>query len=288
MIETGAPRAGVAGWPVEHSRSPMIHRYWLKELDISGSYEKFAVRPGEFGQFAARIGEDGLVGANVTVPHKEAAFSACDRRTPVAEALGAVNTLWRQDGRLMGDNTDVAGFLANMDESASGWAEQRRLAVVIGAGGAARAIVYALISRGFERIAVVNRTQERAEALAAHFGDPARAAPWADLSAQLAEAEADLLVNASSLGMVGQPPLAVDLSALPGQAVVADAVYVPLRTPLIETARARGLRTVEGLGMLLHQAAPAFARWFGKEPKVTPGLRALVEAEVSAPREAAR
>jgi shikimate dehydrogenase len=286
MIETSVPRAGVAGWPIEHSRSPMIHRYWLKELGISGSYEKFAVRPGEFLQFAARIGENGLVGANVTVPHKEAAFSACDERTQVAEALGAVNTLWRQDGRLMGDNTDVAGFLANMDESASGWAQQRSLAVVIGAGGVARAIVYALISRGFERIAIVNRTQERAEALAAHFGGPTRAAPWADLSAKLAEA--DMLVNASSLGMVGQPPLAVDVDFLPQRAVVADAVYVPLRTPLIETARARGLRTVEGLGMLLHQAAPAFARWFGKEPKVTAGLRVLVEAEVTAPREAAR
>ena len=286
MIETRAPRAGVAGWPVEHSRSPTIHRYWLRELGISGSYEKFAVRPGEFRQFAARIGEDGLVGANVTAPHKEAAFSACDRRTPVAETLGAVNTLWRQDGRLMGDNTDVAGFLANMDEGAPGWAERRSLALVIGAGGAARAIVYALISRGFERIAVVNRTQERAEALAAHFCGPARAASWADLTTQLAEA--DLLVNASSLGMVGQPPLAVDVSLVPRGAVVADAVYVPLRTPLIEAARARGHRTVEGLGMLLHQAAPAFARWFGQEPKVTPGLRALVEAEVSAAHEAAQ
>ena len=286
MIETRGPRAGVAGWPVEYSRSPTIHRYWLKELGIPGSYEKFAVRPGEFRQFAAKIGEAGLVGANVTVPHKEAAFNACDERTPVAEALGAVNTLWREGERLMGDNTDVAGFLANMDEGAPGWAEQRSLAVVIGAGGAARAIVYALISRGFERIAVVNRTQQRADALAAHFGGAARAASWADLTTQLAEA--DLLVNASLLGMVGQPPLAVDVGFLPRRAVVADAVYVPLRTPLIEAARARGHRTVEGLGMLLHQAAPAFARWFGKEPKVTPGLRALVEAQVSAAREAAR
>ena len=225
-------------------------------------------------------------GANVTVPHKEAAFNACDRRTPVAEALGAVNTLWRQDGRLWGDNTDVAGFLANMDESASGWEEQRRLAVVIGAGGAARAIVYALISRGFERIAIANRTQARAEALAAHFGGSITALAWADLATQLREA--DLLVNASSLGMVGQPPLAVDVSLLPQRAVVADAVYVPLRTPLIEAASARGLRTVEGLGMLLHQAAPAFARWFGREPMVTPALRALVEAEVTATHEAAQ
>ena len=264
----------------------MIHGYWLKELGIPGSYEKFAVRPGEFLEFAARIRKGELVGANVTVPHKEAAFSACDGRTPVAEALGAVNTLWRQDGRLMGDNTDVAGFLANMDEAAPGWAERAKLAIVIGAGGAARAIVYALISRGFERIAIVNRTQERAETLAAHFGGSTTAMAWADLSKNLARA--DLVVNSSSLGMVGQPPLALDVSALPERAVVADIVYVPLRTPLIEAASARGLRTVEGLGMLLHQAAPAFARWFGRKPSVTPALRALVEAEVMATYEAAR
>jgi shikimate dehydrogenase len=285
-VRAGAPRAGVAGWPVDHSRSPAIHRYWLKELGLQGSYERFAIRPGEFHEFAARIGEDGLLGANVTVPHKEAAFIACDQRTPVAEALGAVNTLWRQDGRLWGDNTDVAGFLANMDESASGWAEQRRLAVVIGAGGAARAIVYALISRGFERIAIANRTQARAEALAGHFGGSTAATAWADLATKLAGA--DLVVNASSLGMLGQPPLTIDLDALPLRAVVADAVYVPLRTPLIEAAQARGLRVVEGLGMLLHQAAPAFARWFGRQPAVTPALRALVEAEVVAAHEASR
>jgi shikimate dehydrogenase len=286
MMETGTPRAGVVGWPVEHSRSPTIHRYWLKELGLSGSYEKFAVSPGEFRRFADKIGEDGLVGANVTVPHKEVAFDACDQRTPVADALGAVNTLWRQDGRLMGDNTDVAGFLANMDECASGWAERARLGVVIGAGGAARAIIYALISRGFERVAIFNRTQARAEALAAHFGGSVIAVSWADLAAKLTDA--DLLVNASSLGMVRQPPLAVDISGLPERAIVADAVYVPLRTLLIEAARARGLRTVEGLGMLLHQAAPAFARWFGRQPMVTPELRALVEAEVAATHEAAR
>jgi shikimate dehydrogenase len=285
MIETWAPRAGVAGWPVDHSRSPTIHRYWLKELGLPGSYERFAVRPEEFREFAAKVGEDGLLGANVTAPHKEAAFIACERRTPVAEGLGAVNTLWRQDGRLWGDNTDVAGFLANMDETAPGWAERRQLAIVIGAGGAARAIAYALISRDFERIAIVNRTHLRAEALARHFGGSTKPMSWADLAAELPEA--DLLVNASSLGMVGQPPLAVDLSALRERAVVADVVYVPLRTPLIEAARARGLRVAEGLGVLLHQAAPAFARWFGQRPKVTPALRALVEAEVVA-YEAAR
>lgn len=286
MIETSARRAGVAGWPIEHSRSPTIHRYWLKELGIPGSYEKFAVRPGEFRQFTDKIGEDGLLGANVTAPHKEAAFSACDDRTPVAEALGAVNTLWRQDGRLWGDNTDVAGFLANLDEGAPGWAGQPHSAVIIGAGGAARAIVYALVSRGFERVVIVNRTQARAEALAAHFGGSTIATAWEDLATELPKA--DLLVNASTLGMVGQPALTVVLSALPERAVVTDAVYVPLRTPLIEAARARGLRAAEGLGMLLHQAAPAFARWFGRRPAVTPALRALVEAEVMGTYEAAR
>jgi shikimate dehydrogenase len=286
MIETGAPRAGVVGWPIEHSRSPMIHRYWLKELGIPGDYAKFAVRPEEFRQFADKIGEDGFLGANVTVPHKEAAFEACDRRTDVAEALGAVNTLWREDERLWGDNTDVAGFLANLDEATPGWDERKGLAVVIGAGGAARGIIYALLWRGFERIAVFNRTQARAEALAQHFGDSTLAMPWGDLTTELSDA--DLLVNASSLGMVGQPPLTLDLGALPKRAVVADAVYVPLRTPLVEAAEAGGLRVAEGLGMLLHQAAPAFARWFGALPVVTPALRALVEAEVGASYRALR
>jgi shikimate dehydrogenase len=286
MIETPAPRAGVVGWPVAHSRSPTIHRYWLKEFGLAGSYERFAIQPAEFREFASQIGRNGLVGANITAPHKETAYALCDRRTPVADALGAVNTYWREDGRLWGDNTDVAGFLANMDETAPGWAERAKLAVVIGAGGAARAILYALISRGFERIVVVNRTQARAETLAAQFGSSTKAAPWAALPAALPEA--DLLVNTTTLGMVGQPPLAVELGALPDSATVADAVYVPLRTPLIEAARARGLRSVEGLGMLHHQAAPAFARWFGRRPVVTPALRALVETEVLAAHEERR
>jgi shikimate dehydrogenase len=286
MSETHGPRAGVVGWPVAHSRSPTIHRYWLKEFGLAGSYERFAVQPAEFREFAGQIGRNRLVGANITAPHKETAYLLCDRRTPVAEALGAVNTYWREDGRLWGDNTDVAGFLANMDESAPGWAERAKLAVVIGAGGAARAIVYALISRRFERIVVVNRTQARAEALAAQFGSSTKAATWAALPEELAEA--DVLVNASTLGMVGEPPLALGLSALSDRATVADAVYVPLRTPLIEAARARDLRAVEGLGMLLHQAAPAFARWFGRQPVVTPALRALVEMEVLAAGEERR
>src|SRR5271157_382290 len=193
MIKTPSPRAGVAGWPVDLSRSPTIHRHWLDELGLSGSYERFAVRPGELRPFAIQIGRDELVGANVTAPHKEAAFNLCDRRTQVAEALGAVNTLWRQDGLLWGDNTDVAGFLANMDDSAPGWEGRAKLAVVVGAGGAARAIIYALKSRGFARISIVNRTKARAEALTAHFGGRMHASDWCDLTVELRAA--DLLVN---------------------------------------------------------------------------------------------
>jgi shikimate dehydrogenase len=280
MSGGSGPVVGVAGWPIAHSRSPIIHRHWLVELGVEGSYERFPVPPGEFGQFAASIGRDSLVGINVTAPHKEVAFAICDRRTPAAVTLWAVNTLWREGGRLCGGTTDVEGFLSNMDESAPGWAAGGKSATVIGAGGAARAIVQALISRGFERIAVVNRTHARAEALAKKFRQGAIALPLGALAAELTKT--DLLVNASSLGMVEQPPLSVDLDPLPPAAIVADVVYVPLRTPLIEAAAARGLRVADGLGMLLHQAAPAFMRWFGKRPLVTPALRALVEENIRA------
>jgi shikimate dehydrogenase len=286
MTDRIRPIAGVAGWPVKHSRSPLIHRYWLERLGVEGGYELFPVEPGAFAEFAARIGRDGLVGSNVTVPHKEAAFAACARLTPVAEALGAVNVLWRENDLLWGDNTDVEGFLANLDECAPGWADVRRKAVVIGAGGGARAVLYALLARGFERIVIVNRTFSRAEALARAFGARAAATPWEGLERALPHV--DCLVNASTLGMAGQPPLDLALAALPGHAVIADLVYVPLQTPLIEAARRRGLRTAEGLGMLLHQAAPAFERWFGRRPEVTPELRALIEADVQAPREERR
>jgi shikimate dehydrogenase len=271
------PRVGVAGWPVAHSRSPIIHGYWLRQLGVAARYERIAVAPGEFERFATRIGGD-LLGSNVTVPHKEVAFAACDRRTPAAEVLGAVNTLWRDGPLLWGDNTDVEGFLANMDESAPGWAGRSRSAVVIGAGGAARAVVHALLSRGVGRIAIVNRTPARAAALAQRFGRTVMASSRDSLASELSQA--DLLVNASSLGMQGQPPLEIDLRPLPPRAVVSDIVYVPLRTPLVEAARARGLPAVEGLGMLLHQAAPGFERWFGRRPEVTAELRALVEADI--------
>lgn len=277
MSAPDIPRAGVVGWPIAHSRSPLIHGYWLKALGISGAYERIAAPPDEFAAFAQSIRDGALLGANVTVPHKEAAFAACDWLSPLATELGAVNTLWRESGKLCGDNTDVAGFLANLDEGAPGWRARR--AMVIGAGGGARAVVAGLRSRGVEHITVVNRTHERALRLARQFGDGVEAAP--DTAMIEALAGADMLVNTSSLGMQGQPPLVIDLSPLPGHALVADLVYVPLRTPLIEAAAARGLRVVDGLGMLLHQAAPGFERWFGVRPTVTARLRALIEADIT-------
>jgi shikimate dehydrogenase len=272
------PRAGVAGWPIAHSRSPLIHGYWLKTLGISGAYEKFAVPPDGFAAFAQTIRNGELVGANVTVPHKESAFAACDWLSANAAGLGAVNTLWREDDKLCGDNTDVAGFLANLDDKAPGWPAQVHRAIVIGAGGAARAVVAGLRSRGAEAITLVNRTHERALRLAQQSGGGVEAAPFEALTALLAGA--DLLVNASSLGMQGQPALAIDLRPAPTHAIVTDLVYVPLRTSLIAAAADRGLRIVDGLGMLLHQAVPGFERWFGVRPHVTPVLRALVEADI--------
>jgi len=244
------PRAGVVGWPIAHSRSPLIHNYWLKTHRIAGVYERIAAPPGAFAAFAQSIRDGALVGANVTVPHKEAAFAACDWLSPVAGELGAANTLWREAGKLCGDNSDVVGFLANLDESAPGWRARR--ATIIGAGGAARAVVAGLRSRGVETITLVNRTHERARRLARQFGDGV-------------EAVSDV----------------VDLSPLPAHALVADLVYVPLRTPLIDAAAALGLRVVDGLGMLLHQAAPGFERWFGVRPSVTAQLRALIEADIT-------
>ena len=279
MTERSGPRACVAGWPIAHSRSPLIHGFWLRSLGLAGSYDREAVPPGAFAEFAAQIGSNGLVGANVTVPHKEAAYAACDRLTATAAELGAVNTLWREGGELWGDNTDVAGFLANLDEQASAWREHADVGIVIGAGGAARAVVSGLLSRKVERLIVVNRTPERARGLAAHFGGRVFAYDWADLPPLLEQA--GLLVNTTSLGMVGQPPLDIDLSPLADRVVVADIVYVPLETPLLAAARAQGLQMVEGLGMLLHQAAPGFERWFGVRPKVTSELRALIEADIA-------
>lgn len=281
-MNTAAPRtACVIGWPVEHSRSPIIHRYWLKTYGIEGDYIRHPVSPEAIDGFLRGFATGAFVGANVTVPHKEAAFAAVDRADAVATALGAVNTLWLEDGRLIGGNTDAPGFLANLDQNAPGYDQKAGPAIVLGAGGAARAVIWALKSRGFAPIHVVNRTRERAEALAERFGPGVVAVGWDAVPALLPSAT--LLVNTTSLGMQGEAPLEIDLSPADPALLVTDIVYVPLETPLLRIARACGLATVDGLGMLLHQAAPGFERWFGKWPDVTPELRQLVLADMAAP-----
>jgi shikimate dehydrogenase len=273
------PHAFVIGWPIKHSRSPIIHKHWLHTLGLEGSYERLAVPPEELATFLATL-NGRFVGGNVTLPHKEAAYRACARRTATAERLGAVNTLWFEEGILCGDNTDVEGFVAALDEASSSWHEHVHTAVVIGAGGAARAIIEGLCQRGVTRIVVVNRTLERARDLAQHFGPEILVRDWQSLQETLRDA--DLLVNTTSLGMVGQPALTIDVTSLPLHALVCDIVYVPLETTFLRAARERGLVTVGGLGMLLHQAVPGFEKWFGKRPQVTPELRVLVEADVMA------
>jgi shikimate dehydrogenase len=269
--------ACVIGWPVEHSRSPLIHNYWLKRYGIAGEYRREAVRREEFAAFVGALAARGYVGANVTVPHKEAAFrlSQPDER---ARAIGAVNTLWLESGVLRSTNTDVEGFLDNLDACAPHWDRDTRKALVLGAGGAARAVIYGLLSRGVTRIIVANRTGGRAEALRISFGERVQVTDWAEVEAELADAA--LLINTTTLGMHGQPALALDLARLRGHAIVADIVYVPVVTPLLAAARALGLSTADGLGMLLYQAARGFALWFGRTPEVTGELRALVETDL--------
>ena len=276
---TSGPRACVIGWPVQHSRSPLIHGYWLDSMGLRGSYGRAEVPPDDLAGFVAGFAKDGYAGGNVTLPHKSAAFALCDRSSPTAQRLRAVNTLWMEDGALCGDNTDVAGFLGALDQDAPGWDACER-AVVFGAGGAARAVIHALLLRNIKRVTVLNRTVERGVELAARFGEKISVCAWAGRQEALAGCE--LLVNTTSLGMAGQPPLDIDLSSLSATAVVDDIVYVPLETPLLAAARAQGLRTVGGLAMLLHQAVPGFERWFGERPEVTPALRALVEADIRA------
>jgi shikimate dehydrogenase len=269
--------ACVIGWPVGHSRSPLIHNYWIKQHGLDAEYRREAVLPEQFGDFITHLVERGYVGANVTVPHKEAAL-AVSEPDDRARAVGAANTLWLDGARLRSTNTDVEGFLGNLDATAPGWDRNLECALVLGAGGAARAVVFGLLERGIGRILLVNRTAERAAALRTQFGDRVTLAHWGDLDRLMPEA--GLLVNTTTLGMAGQPPLTIDLARLPANAVVSDLVYVPLETALLAAARSRGLRAVDGLGMLLHQAVGGFQRWFGMRPQVTEALRALVEADL--------
>jgi shikimate dehydrogenase len=273
------PKACVMGYPVAHSRSPMLHGYWLKTLGIPGFYEAAEVTEQDFPDFLRNLRTHGYVGGNITVPHKEAAFRSVDHADAAARAIGAVNTVWHEGDRLVGGNTDAFGFIAHLDASVPHWNESADRAVVLGAGGTARAIVYALLDRGLA-VALVNRTIARARDLAIHFAMRASAHGFDELPQLLADA--DILVNATSLGMAGKPRLDIDLVRLKPATIVYDVVYVPLETELLKAARRHGHRTVDGLGMLLHQAVPGFARWFGATPAVTPELRALIESDIKA------
>ncbi|WP_454616975.1 shikimate dehydrogenase [Bradyrhizobium cenepequi] len=274
---TKARAACLIGWPAAHSRSPLIHHYWLRKLGIEGGYNIEAIPPEGFAEFVLHLSTHGFVGANVTIPHKERALalSVPDER---ARAVGAANTLWYEGSELRSTNTDVEGFINNLDASAPGW-DQATDALVLGAGGSARAVVFGLLDRGMKRIHLVNRSGERARALAAQFGSRVEPATWDALADLLPRA--GLLVNTTSLGMHGQPSLSLDVGLLPPNAVVADLVYVPLKTPLLAAAEARGLKTADGLGMLLHQAVRGFELWFGQRPQVTAELRALVEDDLT-------
>lgn len=278
MAET-SKKAFVTGHPIAHSRSPKIHGHWLEKYGIDGSYQAIDVEPEDFADFLSTLRDNGYSGGNVTIPHKEAAFALVDQRDEAAEAIGAVNTLWFEDGALWGGNTDAHGFAANLDEHAPGWARNGP-AVVLGAGGASRAVIRALVERGVSDIRIVNRTLSRAQELARRFG--------AGVSAHGVEAasellmDAGLLINTTALGMHGNEALAADPVELPDHAIVTDIVYVPLETPLLAAARARSLRTVDGLGMLLHQAVPGFERWFGIRPEVTAELRQMIVTDIGA------
>jgi shikimate dehydrogenase len=271
------PAACLIGWPAAHSRSPLIHHYWLRTLGIEGGYNIEAVPPEGFAEFLLHLASHGFVGANVTIPHKERAL-ALSKPDARAQAVGAANTLWYDDSELRSTNTDIEGFVSNLDACAPGW-DNAEDALVLGAGGASRAVVFGLIERGVKRVHLANRTMERAQALADQFGAQVRPVAWNAIDGLLPRAK--LLVNTTSLGMHGQPALELDAGLLPPHAVVADLVYVPLQTPLLAAARARGLKTADGLGMLLHQAVRGFELWFGQRPEVTAELRELVEADLT-------
>jgi shikimate dehydrogenase len=275
--EIKARAACLIGWPAAHSRSPLIHHYWLRKLGIEGGYNIEAVPPEGFAEFVLHLSAHGFVGANITIPHKERALelSMPDAR---ARAAGAANTLWYEDGVLRSTNTDIEGFIDNLDASAHRW-DATEDALVLGAGGSARGVVFGLIERGIKRVHLANRTMERAQILVDQFGANVYPVAWDAIGDLLPRC--GLLVNTTSLGMHGQPALEVDTGLLPPHAVVADLVYVPLETPLLVAARTRGLKTADGLGMLLYQAVRGFELWFGQRPQVTPELRALVEADLT-------
>ena len=269
-------KAFVIGHPIAHSRSPLIHGTWLAEHGIDGSYEAVDVAPDALPTFFERLRTGEFAGGNVTIPHKEAVFALCDSVDDLAKTIGAVNTLVVRDGRVHGYNTDYLGFLGNLDDKAPGWSDGLGNAIVIGAGGAARAILVALRQRWQGKVHILNRTRANAEALVAQIDDSFEAHGFEDFAALAPQS--GLVVNTSSIGLHGTRFDWLDFYLLPKSALVTDIVYSPLITPLLADAQAAGLKTVDGLGMLLHQAVPGFADWFGVRPTVTPELRARIEA----------
>jgi shikimate dehydrogenase len=271
-------RACVIGWPIEHSRSPLIHSYWLTKYGIDGSYEKIAVRTEDAAQFLRALAGKGLSGCNVTVPLKEIAFATADLKDPSAGAAGAANTIWLDDGKIACANTDTYGFMRHLEVSAPHWRKRDRPVVILGAGGAARAIVYGFLQAGVARVIVLNRSRDRAEALAHHFGATVMVREWDERQAVCRDAS--VIVNTTTLGMKGQGSVGVDFAGVHHDTVAADIVYVPLETAFLRAARQAGLTGVDGLGMLLHQAVPGFEKWFGVRPEVTDELRARIVADI--------
>jgi shikimate dehydrogenase len=278
--ETLLTKAFVCGYPIRHSRSPVIHGYWLKELGIAGDYRAVEVAPDGFADFIAGLTSDEaeFAGGNVTIPHKEKAFALADQPDELTSELGAANTLYKEDGRLKATNTDGYGFLANLDDRAKGWDARKDVAVILGAGGASRAVIQAVRDRGFAEIHVLNRTVERAQELADRFGPKIHAAPLAALPERLKGA--NLFVNTTSLGMDDGDAMEIDFSPMAERGLVTDIVYVPLMTPFLMQARAQGRAIADGLGMLLHQAVPGFEKWFGRRPTVTGALREKIVADL--------
>jgi shikimate dehydrogenase len=269
--------AGVMGWPVAHTRSPAIHNHWIARHGLKGAYVQLPVHPDRLEAALRGLPALGFAGCNVTVPHKVSAMHFMDELHPTAQRVAAINTIVVQpDGSLLGMNNDGAGYVQSLRDADPAWRGDAGPALVLGAGGAARAIVVALLDEGVPELRITNRTLERAQALAEAFGDRVKVVPWAERNEAMAGIS--LLVNTTTQGMHGQPPLDVTLDALPAAAMVSDAIYIPMETPLLAQARLRGNQTVNGLGMLLNQARPAFKAWFGVMPEITPELRAVILA----------
>jgi len=275
---TAQKKICVIGNPISHSRSPLIHNYWIKQHELEAQYQREEISSEELPEFLRTLSSHGYIGANITIPHKQAAYENVEIADENAKRLKAVNTIYFQNGKLCGTNTDGEGFLENLKHQVPSWRAKTGPALILGAGGAARAIIGALLDEGVEKIFLVNRTIEKAQELADQFGPTIIPLRWDQLEEKLPQAR--LLVNTTSLGMTGKPPLELDISQLAKGAIVADIVYAPLETDLLRVAKQRGHETVDGLGMLLHQAVRGFELWFDIKPEVTPQLRNLIIADL--------